>query len=233
MSDRKLAAIALLAAGAGAFLAWRLASRRQVPHLGRWQRQAAPVLGQREAARLAAEARARYGALHRHRPQLGDRVLQYHLDHVVLPAVSLYQTLLANGMERDEALEQVGAAVRSFVAPLRRLVPALRFVPQPLRLLRSATMLVNRLVFPPQGWQMEVVEDNEEGFGFDMRRCFYLEQFTAYGAPELTASFCQADDILFSALPPVLAWERTGTMGRGAPKCDFRWRLRAETEGMR
>ncbi len=230
MSDRKPAAIALLAAGAGAFLAWRLASRRQAPHLGRWQRLAAAVLGQREAARLAAQARARYDALHRHRPRLGDRVLQYHLDHMVLPAVSLYQTLLANGMERDEALEQVGAAVRSFVAPLRRLIPALRFAPRPLRVLRGATTVVNRFVFPPKGWEMQVVQDNEEGFGFDMRRCFYLEQFAAYGAPELTASFCQADDILFSALPPVLAWERTGTMGRGAAKCDFRWRLRGERQ---
>lgn len=162
--------------------------------------------------------------MYRDRPRLRDRVLRYHLEHVVLPAVALYQTLLADGMSRDDALEQVGALVRSYVEPLRRFVPALRLAREPLGVLRAATVLVNRLVFPPQGWQMEVVEDSEDGFGFDMRGCFYLDQFAAYGVPELTSCFCQADDILFAALPPGLAWERTGTMGRGSEKCDFRWR---------
>ena len=49
------------------------------------------------------------------------------------------------------------------------------------------------------------------------------DTLTAHGAPELTAVYCQGDDILFEALPPSITWDRTMTMGRGGERSDFRW----------
>lgn len=218
-----------LAAGVLAFvLVLALARRRlasgRMPHLGRWQRLAAAQWGESEATRLGRLVQRRYEALRRERPEISDRVLHYHVEHLVLPAVALYQTLRDNGHSGDEAVEQVGELVEGSLRPIRRLMPLLRLAPDPLAVVRALSNLVARVAFPPQGWQSETVEDGADAYGFDMRRCFYRDEFAAYGAPELTACFCQADDILFQALPPSLAWERSGTLGRGADRCDFRWR---------
>lgn len=204
-------------------VARRRASSGRMPHLERWQRMAAAQWGESEARRLGHLIQRRYEALRGDRPEISDRVLRYHVEHLVLPAVALYQTLRDNGHSGDEAVEQVGELVKGSLRPVRRLVPLLRFAPNPLGVVRALSDLVGRVAFPPSGWESETVEDADV-FGFDMRRCLYRDEFFAYGAPELTACFCQADDILFEALPPSLAWERSGTLGRGADRCDFRWR---------
>ena len=42
-----------------------------------------------------------------------------------------------------------------------------------------------------------------------------------YGAPELTASFCRIDDLVYGNMSPQLEWRPTQTIGRGAAYCDF------------
>ena len=52
-------------------------------------------------------------------------------------------------------------------------------------------------------------------------RCFYV--LSSYGAEELTALYCQTDDLPYEALPPTITWQRTGPLGRGDECCAFRW----------
>jgi len=42
-----------------------------------------------------------------------------------------------------------------------------------------------------------------------------------YGCPELCTVFCENDDISFRGLMPKIRFERKGTLGQGADKCDF------------
>ncbi|MGA9349224.1 MAG: L-2-amino-thiazoline-4-carboxylic acid hydrolase [Anaerolineae bacterium] len=117
---------------------------------------------------------------------------------------------------------------RAAFAGLRGLMPLLGRLPDPFALFRQAAHCVLRFGFPPQGWEMEWVEDSGQWLAFNVRRCFYLDVFTAYGAPELTALYCKIDDLMYEALPSSITWERTKTLGRGDDLCDFRW-CRAST----
>jgi len=74
-----------------------------------------------------------------------------------------------------------------------------------------------------QGWDIELVENSQCSFAFNVHRCFYLDVLTAYGAPELTALYCRLDDLLYATWSPSIRWERTKTLGRGDDCCDFRY----------
>ena len=56
-----------------------------------------------------------------------------------------------------------------------------------------------------------------------MTRCFYLNTLTAYGTPELTASFCKSDEVMAELLPPSIRFVRPHTLGRGDALCDFQY----------
>ena len=56
-----------------------------------------------------------------------------------------------------------------------------------------------------------------------MTRCFYLNTLTAYGAPELTASFCKSDEVMAELFPPSIRFVRPHTLGRGDALCDFQY----------
>ena len=56
---------------------------------------------------------------------------------------------------------------------------------------------------------------------FRMNTCFYYKTLAAYGAPELTASFCRVDDLIYGGMSAQVLWQRTQTIGRGAEYCDF------------
>ena len=57
----------------------------------------------------------------------------------------------------------------------------------------------------------------------DIISCPYNRYFAELGCPELTKIFCENDDRIYGGLPG-LVFERTGTLGKGAPCCDFRIR---------
>jgi hypothetical protein len=75
--------------------------------------------------------------------------------------------------------------------------------------------------YPADGWQLEWKENSARAIRFDMKRCFYYDVLSRQGAPELTASFCRIDDLVYGDMSPQLEWRRTQTIGRGAAYCDF------------
>ena len=223
--SRRAALLAGLALGAlgGLLLARRLSAPAAMPHLRAWQRGFAAGRGAAEAASLAARAQAKYDELLASAPYYPQRALRYHLERAILPGLALYQTLREDGYDGEAALAEVQSVVGGAALPLRRLVPLLGRLPDPFGAFRVINRWVLRLGYPAQGWEMVPVEDSDRCLAFDMRRCFYLDTLTAHGAPELTAVYCQGDDVLFEALPPSITWERTMTMARGGDRCDFRW----------
>ena len=86
--------------------------------------------------------------------------------------------------------------------------------------------------FPPDGWDVEWLEVSRRRIAFNIRRCFYLDTLSRWEAPELTPLYCDCDDVVFSALPPRLRWQRTQTLARGGALCDFCFeRVRAPGRG--
>lgn len=221
-----------LAVGAlAAFIvARRLSAPRGMPNLALWQRALAEKRGEAEAARLVARAQTRYDELFAGRPRLANRTLRLHLERSILPGLAMYRTLLEESADQQRALAEMESLMTSSWAGLRRLMPLLGRLPEPFAFFRRAVRWVVRLGFPAEGWGFEPVEDSDDCFAYDIRRCFYLDTLESYGAPELTQVYCGEDDTVFEALPPCITWERTMTLGRGHDRCNFRW-CRAPPEG--
>ncbi len=207
----------------GFILGRRLSAPRRTPHLDAWQRAMAESRGEVAAAMLAARVQARYDALYANRPYFAPRALRWHLEHNILSGLALYQVLREEYDDREAALAETERLFTAAFEQMGRLMSLIGYLPQPFAVFRWGVHWVLRLGFPPQGWETEIVEDSDRCFAYNVHRCFYLDVLTAYGAPELTALYCNMDDLTFGSLPPAITWERTKTLGRGDDCCDFRW----------
>jgi hypothetical protein len=75
--------------------------------------------------------------------------------------------------------------------------------------------------------EIEVLEQSEQAFEFNVTRCRYAELYRALGIPELGAVFsCNRDGALIEGFNPDVKFTRTQTIMQGAPFCDFRYRRR-------
>ncbi len=75
--------------------------------------------------------------------------------------------------------------------------------------------------------ESQVVEDTDTTFGVNMTRCRFAEYFRSIGETEVGALLtCGVDFANEASLRPDWEFTRTQTLMRGAPYCDFRWRLK-------
>lgn len=75
--------------------------------------------------------------------------------------------------------------------------------------------------YPADGWQMIWQQIDGSAIRFRMNTCFYYNTLKTYGAPELTASYCRVDDLIYGGMSSQVLWQRTQTIARGAEYCDF------------
>ena len=74
--------------------------------------------------------------------------------------------------------------------------------------------------------ELDVVEQSDEVFAFNVTRCRYAEMYRALGIPELGALFsCNRDGTMVEGFNPDIRFERTQTIMAGADHCDFRYTL--------
>jgi hypothetical protein len=75
--------------------------------------------------------------------------------------------------------------------------------------------------------RLEVLEQTDERFSFNVTRCRYAELYRALGIPELGALLsCNRDFSLIDGFNPDVTLTRTQTIMEGAPFCDFRFVLK-------
>lgn len=75
--------------------------------------------------------------------------------------------------------------------------------------------------------QIDVIEQTEEKFSFNVTRCRYAELYESLGIRELgSALSCARDFALIEGFNPEVSLERTQTIMDGAPYCDFRYCLK-------
>ena len=70
------------------------------------------------------------------------------------------------------------------------------------------------------GFQNRFYPEKKGEYRMDILACPYCRYFTELGCFELTKIFCENDERVYGNLPG-LAFERTGTLGKGAECCDF------------
>ena len=71
---------------------------------------------------------------------------------------------------------------------------------------------------------VDIVEQTDERFGFDVKRCKFVEMYEELGARDLGYLLsCNRDYAFFEGMAPGLAFNRTQTRMQGADHCDFRY----------
>ncbi|MCC6619598.1 MAG: L-2-amino-thiazoline-4-carboxylic acid hydrolase [Chloroflexi bacterium] len=82
--------------------------------------------------------------------------------------------------------------------------------------------------------RIDVLQQNEETFSFNVTRCRYADMYRALGLGDLGALLsCNRDYALVEGFSPEAELTRTQTIMQGATHCDFRYRLRRPKAGDR
>jgi hypothetical protein len=79
--------------------------------------------------------------------------------------------------------------------------------------------------------EIDVIEQTEQTFSFNVRRCRYAEMYRALGLGELGGLLsCNRDFAMVEGFNPAMKLTRTQTIMQGAPYCDFRYRMASRDE---
>lgn len=184
------------------------------------------ALGAAAATRLEGEALRHLAGLDACAPNFHQR-MNRRLFSLGVPALAVYRALREDrGLSEERALgivelllerrtrDVMGKPVRRAILSTALRLPVLRE-----RVAREITSLDE-----PEGFRMDRVE-GEGVLGFDVQECALHRYLSAQGAPELTKLICRLDDVMMEYVEG-LALVRTGTIGRGDERCDFRYHRR-------
>ena len=225
MTTQKSTLLFMTALSAGVGIVWLVKRRKpQMPGFSALQSVLAQKHGEPQVRRLAEQIRQRYFALLAERPLPANPVLGKHVTENILPGLACYQILLQELNDDQQAvLAEVDAVLCAWtLAKSRLLLAPLKLLPVPFRVFKLVFPQIMKR-FPVEGWDFTFIEYSNEKVAFNGTRCFYLKTLTAYGAPELTASFCKTDEVMAELFPPEVQFIRPHTLGRGDELCDFQY----------
>ena len=176
-----------------------------------------------ELRQIKAEADGRFRQLTEENREV-QKALRQHTAMNIFPAISVYETLKKHGMEKEEAVDVIR---RFFVR-----ICGVMFKPVSWYLhigglyhRYPAGMVKHSLrdFSPEAGFEYRMLcADNPAVARFDIVSCPYHAMCEKYDCLELNPAFCDSDDAKYGHLHKNLKWARTGTIGKGAPCCDFR-----------
>ena len=144
-----------------------------------------------------------------------------HLQRKLFPPMAYYKVLCANGISKEKALEYVKQETHKAASVKRDEMKKLANLPFAYSIYRMGVKKHMRKNLPDAGWQTEWIRCDRKEIHFNLHRCIYRDLTNQYGCPELCCVYCENDDISFSGLMPRIRFERNGTLGNGAPYCDF------------
>ena len=155
---------------------------------------------------------ARYSAL--------PKGVHMHTDQRILPSASVYLTLKdALGPEKAYSVIE-DAAVRGCAGIEKKLTALMRLPGMKGLFVRAWEPMTKKLFGEGNGFRNVFYPRKKGEYRMDITACPYCRYMTELGCPELTKIFCDNDERIYGRLPG-LKFERTGTLGKGAERCDF------------
>lgn len=142
----------------------------------------------------------------------------------LMTSLAMETALEERGKTRSEAQDAVAQAMYSFVQPtiasMQKLAGNSWFVG-----MLKLTMPIKFRHTLGYGWDVEFPKCESGIFTMITHRCIYRQIFSKYGMPEMTAIFCEVDDILYSDLPRA-EFIYSEQIGRGGSMCDYTFKKR-------
>ncbi|MCR4722420.1 MAG: L-2-amino-thiazoline-4-carboxylic acid hydrolase [Eubacteriales bacterium] len=161
--------------------------------------------------------------------KLGGLLLQYrslpkgvhmHTDSRILPSAAIYLTV-KDVTGQEQAYRIIEDAVVQLCAGIAERLRKLVKLPGMKDLFISIWDPMTKKMFGSGNGFKNVFYTKKKGeYRMDVTECPYCRYFTELGCPELTKIFCENDERIYGNLPG-LRFERTGTLGKGAQRCDF------------
>ena len=169
------------------------------------------VLWQEATARLD-EYLTRYSSL--------PKGVHIHTDSRILPSAAIY-LVIKDVIGQERAYKVIEDAAVQICAGLEKKLQKLMKLPGMQSLFIKAWDPMTRKMFGAGNGFQNVFYPKKRGeYRMDVTACPYCRTFTELGCPELTRIFCENDERMYGNLPG-LKFERTGTLGKGAERCDF------------
>ena len=146
--------------------------------------------------------------------------VRVHTDSRIFPSAAVYLTV-SKTIGKEKAYRIIeNAAIRN-CAGIERKLSALMKVPGiPGLFIRMWDPLTKKIFGAGNGFTNVFYPKKRGEYRMDITECPYCRYFTELGCPELTKIFCDNDERVYGNLPG-LKFERTGTLGKGADRCDF------------
>lgn len=201
--------------------------KRKQDHWQIWQSVLEEYYGGDRSRQLIAQAQARWRSLCRAAQPPADPALQKHLYFQVLPGLAMYRTLLwekrlmPDSEARQSAIEEINQLFRAQTfQQIGWTLKPFHWFPNSWFIFRLGMRLRLR-AFPQAGWKSLIIEDSDQRIAMETYHCFKHQMLTAYGAPELTASYCATDDYMAELFPRTIKFMRAPTLGEGGDCCQF------------
>ncbi len=155
---------------------------------------------------------ARYSAL--------PKGVHIHTDSRILPSAAIYLTVKETvGPEKAYRIIE-DAAVRGCAEIEKKLQSLMKLPGMQSLFIKAWDPLTKKIFASGNGFQNVFYPKKKGEYRMDVTSCPYCRTFTELGCPELTKIFCENDERIYGRLPG-LKFERTGTLGKGAERCDF------------
>ncbi|MBQ3708812.1 MAG: L-2-amino-thiazoline-4-carboxylic acid hydrolase [Clostridia bacterium] len=142
-----------------------------------------------------------------------------HTDKI-FPAAAVYLTVKEELGEKTaySVLENASVRLCSEVTP--KLAKLMRLPGMKSLFVRMWDPMTKKMFGPENGFRNVFYPKKKGEYRMDVISCPYFRYFTELRCPEITRIFCENDDRIYGCLPG-LQFLRTGTLGKGAERCDF------------
>lgn len=186
------------------------------------------TLSEEQISLFQAKAEEQFAALEPDAPEFSERV-DRSLFLLGVPLLALYRALRSDlAMDQESALSVLRDMLeatygRQFTSFSGRtlinlsLLPIIRVGP-----IRDLGIRKLTAANEPLGFRFEQAQDDSALLAFDVRDCALVRYAKAHNASELVPLICELDEVMAESLIGVTL-KRTGTIGLGAERCDFRY----------
>lgn len=143
-----------------------------------------------------------------------------HTDNYIFPSAAIYRTAKEFMTEEQAYAALENAAIQKTTRLGKMLANMMKIPFMPDLFIRVWDPMTKSMFGAKSGFQNRFYPKKKGEYRMDILACPYCKYFAELHCFELTKIFCDNDERGYGDLPG-LRFERTGTLGKGADRCDF------------
>lgn len=151
-----------------------------------------------------------------------DPLLKQENGAMVIPAVVLYRTLAANGLDAERLLSEFGRDMGIKLAGIVRVITGIPGLPR--LIWKKAGNLADSMSSEKKGYKRRLVSDPPAMYGVDILSCPYHELAKQLGEERAVMCICCMDKE-YSQGFRMIRYDRNSALPEGAQCCEYRLRF--------